>query len=353
MDKMNEIESIILQYLQGFLSEEDMKKLRMWLNESEANKELFFRMKQVYDLRPEGLYPHPEEVNESWERLLARIEQLDTKPVNQPVVNHTRRLWLEVLKYAASGLIFICTTLGIQQLMQKKLPSEVHYTELNMEAGPRMSHLTLPDGTKVVLNASTKFHFPDKFNADIREVFMDGEAFFDVVHQEERPFVVHTDRQTIRVLGTTFNVMDYSEDDYAITTLLNGSVEIQPAGADSKQQTAYRLKPNQQAFLNKKTSELTTEDIRIDLTRTWVNKMYHFREEPLYRITQRLEKLYGIKIYITDEALKYEKYTGVFRLESPIEEVMKIINYQKQFAYEIKASGITINANTKKQNNNP
>jgi ferric-dicitrate binding protein FerR (iron transport regulator) len=143
--------------------------------------------------------------------------------------------------------------------------------------------------------------------------------------------------------------MDYSADEYAITTLVSGSVEVQPIGADSVPGITYRLKPNQQVFLDKMTSELTAEDIKIDPARTWVNKMYHFRDEPLYRITQRLEKIYGLKINITDEALKDDKYTGVFRLESPIEEVMEIINYQKQFTYRINESGVIIKSRTKKR----
>jgi ferric-dicitrate binding protein FerR (iron transport regulator) len=353
MDRMNELELIILHYLQGLISEEEMKALVVWLNKSEENKKLFFQLKQVYDLRQGGLYPQPEEVDKSWERLLARLKQLEKETVSQPDANRTRRLGLELLKYAAVGIIFACSTLGIQQLLKKNAPLEAHSIELNVEAGPRMSNMTLPDGTKVVLNASSKFHFPDQFDAHTREVFLDGEAFFDVAHQKERPFIVHTSRQKISVLGTTFNVMDYSADDFAITTLVSGSVEIQPIGDGNVPEATYRLKPSQQAFLNKTTLELTTENIKIDLSRTWVNKMYYFRDEPLFRIAQRLEKIYGLKIEITDEALKDDKYTGVFHLESPIEEVLKIINYQKQFVYKIHDAGIMINSRTKKRSNNP
>ncbi|MDR3260440.1 MAG: DUF4974 domain-containing protein [Tannerella sp.] len=349
MDRINDFESVILHYLQGVVSEEEMKELVAWINESEANKELFFRLKQVYDLRRGGLYPRPDEIGESWERLLAKIKQTKTAPVNQPAANDHRRRLAELLKYAAVGILFISATLGVQQLLRKNQPAAVaHSIEMNVEAGPRMSHLTLPDGSKVVLNASTKFQFPDRFDAHLREVFLDGEAFFEVVHREDAPFIVHTSRQHIRVLGTTFNVMDYSADDYAITTLVSGRVEVQPTGSDSAPEKTYLLKPNQQAFLNKTTSELTLEDIKIDPARTWVNKIYPFRDESLLRITQRLEKIYGVKIDITDEALKEVMYTGVFRLDSPIEEVLQVINYQKQFVYQLKENEIVIRSRTKK-----
>jgi ferric-dicitrate binding protein FerR (iron transport regulator) len=349
MDKINKPESAILHYLQGIISEEEMKELAAWINGSEANKELFFRLKQVYDLRKGGLYPGTDEIQESRERLSVKMKQMQRKPSGQPSTGGERRRGALLLNYAAVGMLFICLTLGLQKLLKKDPPPPVvHYTELDMESGPRMGRLILPDGSKVVLNASTKFKYPDQFNAHVREVFLDGEAFFEVVHQEETPFTVHTAHQKISVLGTSFNVMDYSADDYAITTLVSGRVKIQPADSMGQPGIEYLLKPNQQAFLNKTTSELTLENITIDPKRTWVNKIYHFRDEPLLRIAQRLEKIYGVKIDITDEALQKEKYTGVFRLEIPIEEVLQIINHQKQFVYNIKEDRIVIRSRSGK-----
>jgi ferric-dicitrate binding protein FerR (iron transport regulator) len=348
MDKINKLESVILHYLQGIISEEDMKELVAWINESEANKELFFRLKQVYDLRKGGLYPATDEIQESGERLSVKMKQMKRKPSDQPSTVNSRRRWAILLNYAAVGMLFICLTLGLQKLLKKDPPPVEHYTELDMESGPRMGHLILPDGSKVVLNASTKFKYPDRFNAHVREVFLDGEAFFEVVHWEETPFIVHTAHQKISVLGTSFNVMDYSADDYAITTLVSGRVKIQPADAEGQPGTEYLLKPGQQAFLNKTTSELTLENITIDPKRIWVNKIYHFRDEPLLRIAQRLEKIYGVKIDIADEALQKERYTGIFRLEIPIDEVLEIINHQKQFVYKIKEDRIVIRSRSGK-----
>jgi ferric-dicitrate binding protein FerR (iron transport regulator) len=340
---MNKLEPVILHYLQGVVSEEEMKELVAWINESGENKESLFRVKQIYDLHRGGLYPRSDEIEASWERLLAKMKQMETTPAGQPVAgNHGRKRYLSLLKYASVAVVFICMTLVMEKLMWKKdSPArEAQLIELDVASGPRMSHLTLPDGSKVVLNASTKFRFPDQFDAHAREVFLDGEAFFEVVHQAEKPFIVHTSHQKISVLGTTFNVMDYSADDYAITTLVSGSVEVQPSGAAPT--ASSRLKPDQQAFLNKTTSELIVENIKIDTARMWVNKIYHFRDEPLHRIARRLEKIYGVEIDITDNVLKEEKYTGVFRLELPVEEVLKIINYQNQFTCKVEEGRIVI-----------
>jgi ferric-dicitrate binding protein FerR (iron transport regulator) len=342
MDKSKEIEPVILHYLQGVASEEEMKALRAWISESEENRKLFFQLKQVYDLRRGGLYPGKKEIEESWERLFSKIKRMDMGSFDpEPNENRFWRIFVGVLKYAAVATIFVCLTLGIQQLT-KKADTEVFYTEIDMEAGPRMSRMTLPDGSKVILNASTKLRYPNRFDSRSREVFLDGEAYFEVVHHKEQPFIVRTEHQQIKVLGTTFNVMDYSADDYAITTLVEGSVEVQMAGKDGIQGEKRILKPNHQAFIDKTNSELVLENVNIDPARTWVNKIYHFRDEPLYRIMKRLEKLYGVKINIDDDVRKDDKYTGVFRMELSIEEIIKIVNYQKQFTYKITGEQIEI-----------
>ncbi len=333
MEEIDQIENTILHFLQGGISEDEMRRLNVWLGESDENKQLFFRVKEIYELRRGGLYPSKEEIAQSLTRLTRKMKtDGQSKIKNQKLKIGNRPVGF--YKYAAVAVIFICLTLGVQMLFRKDKPAV--YTELDVESGPRMSHLTLPDGTKVVLNASTKFKFPDRFESDIREVFLDGEAFFDVARNEKAPFTIRTDKQTISVLGTVFNVMDYSADDYAITTVVSGSVKVQPASEAGNSGKEYILKPNQQAFFNKTTSEIALTNVKIDPTRTWVNKIYHFRDEPLLTITQRLEKFYGVKIIIADEALKNVRYTGTFPTNLEIDEVLKIINFDKQFTYKIR-----------------
>ena len=297
-------------------------------------------------MRPGGTYPGREEVTQSMKRLSAKMDTV--RPDKHPTIKPPNPL-IGFIKYAAVAVIFILLTLSVQMLFHKEKDKPVVYIELDVESGPRMSRLTLPDGTKVVLNASTKFQYPDRFDGKQREVFLDGEAFFEVTHNAKNPFVVHTDRQKISVLGTTFNVMDYSADDYAITTLVSGSVRIQPVSGTEEQGTSYLLKPNQQAFFDKTMSEITLTNVKIDTARTWVNKIYHFHDETLETIMQRLEKFYGVTIIIADEKLKEEKYTGTFPTDKEIDEIMKIINFEKQFSYTIADEIITISTNPLKK----
>jgi ferric-dicitrate binding protein FerR (iron transport regulator) len=334
MIEFDKIESVVLHYLQGTITEDEMRTLSQWLGDAD-NKQLFFRMKDVYDMRKGGLYPDDKEMRNSWQRLASKM-------VGKRKTNDNRRWVVGFYKYAAVAVIFICLTLAVQMLFHEDKPSAMVYIELATESGQGMSRLTLPDGTKVTLNTATKIKFPDRFEGAVREVFLDGEAFFDVRHHAETPFVVHTDKQKITVLGTTFNVMDYSADDYAITTLTNGSVKLQPVLGSGAFAEEMILKPNQQVYLDKATQQVSLSDVKIDPNRTWVNKIYHFRDEPLNHIAQHLEKIYGIKINIAGEPLKKERYNGTFPTDMKIEDVLKIINFDKQFSYKIKDGTVNI-----------
>ena len=342
MEKNSNIEIIIVRYLQNNISEEEMRLLMSWINENKTNKDMFFQIKKIHDLKNTDTYPTNDYMNESWERIANKINSVSgSKRTNRSDSDHLKKkLFISVCKYAAVAIFCIGLTIGVQLWIDKN--KQVVYTAISTESGPRMSHLVLPDGTKVVLNASSKFNYSTKYGSSVREVYLDGEAFFDVVKNKKVPFIVKTAKQRIEVLGTTFNVMDYSDDDYAITTLVSGSVKMQTMKKSGEYDESHYLKPSQQAFFNKTTNQITLSSVDIDPTKTWVNKIYHFNNEPLSHILQRLEKIYGVKIAIENEHVRNVRYTGTFELDQPIDNVLNIINYDKQFSCIVKEDKITI-----------
>lgn len=338
MDNYKNIEHIIIHFFQGNITEEEMKMLMDWFNGSDRNKQLFFQLKNMHESLKGKSALTPDDIRKSKERLFEKINKTE-KVNNQQQTSLLRRKQLGIgLRYTAVAIIACILTFGVQRAFNKNGNT---FIEFDLESGPRMSHMTLPDGTKVVLNASSKLKFPEKFNKT-REVYLDGEAFFDVVSNTKNPFIVYTSKQKIQVLGTKFNVMDYSVDDYSITTLVSGKIKMQPVSEDGDWGDDIYLKANQQIFFNNKTNQLALSDIKIDNKRTWVNKVYHFKAEPLFQITKRLEKIYGIKINIANEELKDVEYTGTFGLDQEIDAVLKIINFDHQFSYSQTNNEITI-----------
>lgn len=342
MEKDNNIEIIIVRYLQNNITEDEMRLLMSWINEDKTNRDLFFQIKKVHDLKNTDTYPTNDYIKKSWEQIAHKIKNAsEGKRKNSSESDHPKKkIFISVFKYAAVALLCIGLTLGVQIWIESNKPAV--YTAFDTESGPRMSHIVLPDGTKVVLNASSKFNYSTKYGSSLREVYLDGEALFDVVKNRKVPFVVKTSKQRIEVLGTTFNVLDYASDGYAITTLVSGSVKMQAINNEGNYEESHYLKPNQQAFVYKTTNKIILSTVKIDLDKTWVNKIYHFNNEPLSLILKRLEKIYGVKIAIKNEKVKDVRYTGTFELDLPIDQVINIINYDKQFSCIVKDDIITI-----------
>ena len=259
-------------------------------------------------------------------------------PILSKTVGRYRKIW-----YAAAASIVLGLLIPAAYFYLKPATDRVavHFIDESTQRG-ELKTIFLPDETKVTLNAGSRLKYPEQFYGDVRDVFLDGEAFFDVTHNEKMPFVVSTDKQKITVLGTTFNVMDFSGNDYAFTTLVSGSVKVQPKSETEKPEAEYILTQNQQAFFDKTTSEVEITNVNIDPTRAWVNKFYRFRDKPLLDITHWLEKFYGIKINIADENLKTVEYTGIFNTDQTIDEILKFLNLDKQFSYSSKNNVITI-----------
>ena len=146
-----------------------------------------------------------------------------------------------------------------------------------------------------------------------------------------KPFVVHTERQRIRVLGTSFNVMAYDGDTFNIVTLLSGAVQLDVLGTEGSLLESVRMKPFEQCRFDTRTGELTATLLSDeDRNRTWTDGVFRFRDEPLAMIVSRLEKYYGIEIAV-DDSLGSVRYTGAFPLEQKITEVLETLNFEKRF----------------------
>jgi hypothetical protein len=150
--------------------------------------------------------------------------------------------------------------------------------------------VTLSDGTKVKLNSESRLYFPAGFRGKTRSIRLDGEAYFEVAHQPKRPFIVDINGMQVKVLGTKFNVSNYSEDKGIKTTLLEGSVAIDYPGNIN---TNF-LKPNQQALFNK--GGLSISDVDTQESAAWTNNLFLFNNVPFDVVMQKLARWYNIEV---------------------------------------------------------
>ena len=161
------------------------------------------------------------------------------------------------------------------------------------------SNITLADGTNVWLNAGSRLIYPSRFVDKTREVFLSGEAFFNVQKNEKQPFVVKTADVLVEVLGTRFNVTAYPEDFAVQTVLAEGSVEIKSASA-GRREKGVLLKQGELAYFNKKTQETRTQSVNVDEYTLWTEGLFKFSNTDFNRITKKLERYYNIQFQFDD-----------------------------------------------------
>ena len=342
-EKSNINWDLIAKHLSGETDSREEALLAAWVSSSEANRRSFADLERWWQQVGRLALYSKIDVAMDWQKVKQQLKLYEpARRMVAPRRNIFRRYMFSRAAAAVVAALVIAGAVYYGVDSRKQAPPEtVAFTQIYVPVG-QQSQVELADGTSVWLNSGSTLQFPANFDDDCRVVKLDGEALFDVTHNENVPFVVNTDKQTITVLGTTFNVMDYSADDYAFTTLVSGSVKLQMVSETGEPEKEFILKENQQAFYDKTTSEVAITNVKIDPTRTRMTKVYRFHDKPLFEIMQYIEKFYGVKIYIVDEDLKKVEYTGTIYTDQTIEEILTILNFDKQFSYTIENDTITI-----------
>ena len=202
----------------------------------------------------------------------------------------------------------------------------------------------LPDGTQLWLNAGSRIVLARGFSQDQRELTLEGEAFFDVKHDEQHPFVIHTGAYEVRVLGTALNVRAYPGESSMETTLIEGKAEVGLAG---NPQSAILLHPNEKVIFPREGENYERRPIVPDRTdgtiaeTSWTKNKLVFRNETLADMSTRLERWYNITIVFDDKRYQQDTISGTFP-DMPIDEVMHALRITSGFQYKIEKDTVHI-----------
>lgn len=335
---MKDIQQIIVHVLQNEVSEEEMAVFLDWFHSSQENKDLFFQLKNIYDHRKGGLMPDSGEMEASWNRLIKKLEN-NPQHIFQAATTKSNRVKLK--RWQAVAAVFVGLLLVGASLFYGRMKQNSVWVEVRTTSSDPLQIVQLPDGSSVQLNVCSFLKYPKRFTGKKRQVYLDGEAIFDVKN-DGRSFEVQSDKQQIVVLGTQFNVMDYSVDAFAATTLIKGKIELKTFDASHTVKNRMVLTPKQQVLLDKNTDYVTLSEVDPNDIISWTTGMYSFEDVPLEQITGRLEKMYNVTIVIPDEKSRKEKYTGKFSSSQAIEEIIQIINFKGQFEYYFRNDTIVL-----------
>jgi len=218
---------------------------------------------------------------------------------------------------------------------------KIAYNTIKIPYGKKFQ-LQLSDGTLVHLNSGTTLKYPVKFIAgENRQVFLDGEAFFDVAKDKKHPFIVNADDLNVRVLGTHFNVSNYPEDAVTDVVLVEGSVGMYRANEEFNANTNTILKPGYKGSFNKDNAMIFAKPVITDIYTSWINGGLTFRNMTFKNIITKLERRYNVTIVNKNEKLGNEKFNASFKEES-IENVMSYFNDIHGINYTINNNQILI-----------
>lgn len=281
------------------------------------------------------------------ERLLGEIRQKisstdfsssDSGNKKAIVVRTKFRRW--VPQIAAVLLLLIMTAYGVYSYTRDKMimPDMI----VSVEKGQK-ANITLPDGSLVWINSDSKLTYGSNFNDRERILFLEGEAYFEVIPDKKRPFVVNTNGISVKALGTSFDVKSYEDEAEISTTLMTGKVEVNALSG------RHILFPNERIVFDKQTGMLkkgTVYDAK-DYA-SWKDNTLSFEAESFENIVRVLERYYNTKIEFESESLKQYRFTGTPGNTS-LESILQILSLTSPLDYEVKDNVIILRENIKEK----
>ena len=211
----------------------------------------------------------------------------------------------------------------------------VVYNKLEIPRGGEFC-LTLSDGTRVWLNSETSIQYPVAFGAMERRVFVQGEAYFEVAKDANKPFTVQFMSSSVTVLGTSFNIRAYPEEKRSQTTLAEGSVRIYSPGS------SMLLKPGEQAEVSALSGEMVKQEVEVKNFTSWKDGRFVFEQQPLEYIMRTLERWYDIRVIFKDEGAKRISLSGNMKRYGDFSQVMKMLQMTGDVRFELHGNDVYI-----------
>ena len=369
MKTNSDIDILILDYIDGTLSKQQETNLFSWVEASEQNTEYFSQSIAYLELSYTANKSEKYQSKKSWTKFSAKLS---------PRAKYIRFL----NNYGKIAAVFVLAFfLGYSFYALKPISennkscSDFIVTEVPLGS---KSVVTLPDGSRVWINAGSSMSYPVNFDGNNRTVKLEGEAFFDVVTNKKRPFYVETWGLKVKATGTQFNVRAYDDEEFIETTLVEGQVAVNRSIMPHKED--FVLKPNQKLTIYKNVDAFQIDDnlkksqgqkitaqepsapmkikkveltsnVQTDIYTSWKDKEWIIYKEKFGTLAQKLQKRYDVKINIKDNAVYDLAYSGTLKDEN-LKEVLDVLSITSPIKYMFDDKNVTIWYNPKFYENN-
>ncbi len=311
---------ILYKFFDGYASIEEKEEIRSWLKDSEEHKKELFKEREFFDavILSEKSCQEPKEEEE--------------KVVRRPLLKSI--LYESIKIVAIVAIVLACACYFYQSKLKQ---AALGMNTVTAPAGER-ANVVLPDGTKVWLNACSEIQYPGIFTDSVRKVKLKGEAYFEVAHNKNQPFIVQTKDFNIKALGTKFDVDAYEDSNNFCTSLMQGSVEVSEQINPSSR---IILKPGHQVSMENGHLKETNEIKDYDLFR-WREGLICFKDLTFEQLMIRFEKCYGIHVIVLNEKMNNYVCSGKFRISDGIDNALRIIQKDAKYKFERDENNTTI-----------
>lgn len=348
--------NLLRKFAADQMTEGEHLELEQWRQTSELNQIIFDEILLDEEFKNQLNSKRWDDNSQHWDSILSKL-----KPA-EPKLIFTRRKFYQISAIAASLLILIGLSIAwLYSSWQNRGFSENDFTYIYSPRGQR-TQVILPDSTRVWLNSETSIRYPVSFNKKSREVTIEGEAFFKVTKNAQKPFYVKTSDLRVKVYGTSFNVKAYPNEKYIETTLIEGKLSVIPNSKPEAPENEIFLKPKDKlkfpkpgmidmdsvsASVKKTLAQknqdkkdmpkmLLSRNINSDPENLWKDGKLIFMDEKFGDMAIKLERWYDVKIHFENEKIRDFRFTGKIDKET-INQAMEAlkISSQNSYRYEI------------------
>ncbi len=331
---------LILKYLSGSISQEEKNELTAWLESDIKNKKALTLYERVWSTQEkEG-----ENVNmqTAWNNVAKKAgialpfeeTTINTLPVQIPKSQTITRYGYQFLRYAAVFLVAVSLLFLFKKTTQTTQAPEQQ--QILVQYGKQNS-VVLPDGSKVILDAGSKLSFPKGFDGNVREVFLSGEAYFEVTHNPKKPFVIYANKGIVTVLGTKFNVRAWQFDNEEVKVVVaEGTVSLR-ANTTNKEAGAIINKGKMSYLTDAHLTASVPTEVNVNTYLAWMKRDLILQNTPLNEVLDRLSRWYNLQFKLPSPVYNRVRITGTF--------------HKKSVAHILEAIGLMTHLNYTRENN--
>ena len=348
---------LIVAYFDKTIDDDGLAELKEWLESNQDNQEIFSETIQILSAS-KSYFVKPDQQAANWARIQAHTAtdgiaqnvapQIDTASLNEH--HEPKRFYLK--RWFAAAAIVLITSAAAVTGYRYFSPGPVHPMEYAQFSNPNGSHskIILPDSSIIHLGAGSKIRYEKSFTAVKRQVYLDGEAFFEVTHHTNRPFIVKSGKISTVVLGTSFNVKAFAAKHKVAVTVRTGKVGVM-ANLNGKSELLSYLLPDEQLEINTETGKFNSRAANAAAVSGWTDNNFVYYNTSLKDIAESLERHYAVNILFADPELASIKLTAKFK-NLPLSEIEDNLSQLSGLSFSKKGNEIMVTAHQQKRRNN-